>query len=251
MKISTTATLLLLACQTALGNDWGPLIQPSDKITLAEIQCAEGKNKYRSLQRFVFRNDHEDARFVFAPGIEKWRLSLKINNQQYLSHVYSDQNLSMGVIAVYAKDLNNDHLTDYVVELENGGFCGLNAGHTQILLILPQNEGNPIIQSFWTYGTIKDTFVDLDHNGSAEVIVTDLYSLASKHNYWVHDRYELNGTALVPARTNVWPVWVWFTETENHKNTSHFTRAEKDAMWTEWLNDRISPVIETAVLRCW
>ncbi|QHI69278.1 hypothetical protein [Tichowtungia aerotolerans] len=137
------------------------------------------------------------------------------------------------------------------MELENGGFGGLNAGLTQVLIILPQNEGDPTIHSFWTYANIKDTFVDLDHDGSAEVIITDLYSRASKHNYWVHDRYELNGTALIPVRTNDWPVWVWFTEKENHQSTSHFTRAEKDAMWAEWLGDRTIPVVETAELRRW
>ncbi len=63
-----------------------------------------------------------------------------------------------------------------------------------------------------------------------------------EHSYWVYDRYEIIGTELVPVRTNDWPVWIWHTYKENQRNTSHFTRAEKDEMW----GDR--SVIKTATL---
>ena len=159
----------------------------------------------------------------------------------------------MGVAEVYARDLNGDSTTDFIVELVNGGFNGLSSDLTQVLVILPRSEGCPVVHMFWTYGDIADDFVALDQDGCIEVIITDLQQASTTgldHSYWIHDRYELNCTNLIPVRTNDWPVWVWFSKEENHQNSTHFSRAEKDAMWTEWLGGKTS-VVETVELEEW
>ena len=130
----------------------------------------------------------------------------------------------------YTADLNSDNSPDYVILTYSGG-CGLAAEKTWITFLLSSRTGYRST-SVVCYDAETADFVAI--KGWAYLVHTSfVYGPVSKdgrqHNYWVYNLLSFSGTELVLAndRDRRFPKWVWYSFSENHRDTDQLTLAQR------------------------
>lgn len=245
--------LLWLPCVTVLGfpDEHGPFSHKPEPQALAKaVDTASNYShpeatydSFESITKYTVTNSNETITFSVTCSSNQWSMTIQKGTQEYEPYLYSEAyGFGGGSISeIYATDLNRDKSADFIIPLYNGGFCGLNAGLNEVMVILSRKDEAPVAQTYWTYSFSAEDIVDLDRDGKAEIIVSSHTQEEAKdgkvHSYWVYDRHEIQGTELKPIRTEEWPIWVWHTFKENHQNTTHFTRNQKNTLWAKYLQE--------------
>ena len=129
---------------------------------------------------------------------------------------------------VYSCDLNGDRQPDFIVNVWSGG-CGLAADGSEVTFLLSSNDG--YIYSFGTYDLVR-----FKPHGPVYFIFNDLIDSGGEktrdgrdHNFWVYNLYRIDGSQFVPADADQtgFPKWVWYTNKDNHDETTQLTREQK------------------------
>jgi hypothetical protein len=129
--------------------------------------------------------------------------------------------------AVYRVDLDKNGLEDFIIFYSYRG-CGLAASADKVEIFLKKQGGEYQKISYDVMSAGIEDFIDLNHDGQYEVIITDFYS-GKKHNYFTYSIYEFKDYKLVNAdlKFSGFPKFVWITYKPNDKDTTHLTDDEK------------------------
>ena len=269
----TAAAVLLLAglAATALGYplDYGPF-QPGHEpaaMTLAACELvqnikAEGGSASRTGQRKAETEDVQNSdgavREYRLPAIKPgrkpitlamcgapngWVINLRDAQGQRLLPVPITNSMTSSQVEVFACDLNGDGQPDFIVNVWSGG-CGLAAEGSEVTFLLSGKDGYHAT-SFFLYDFGKQDLVRFKAGGPVYFIFNDLIGSGGEktrdwreHNFWVYDLYRIEGGRFVPADADQlgFPKWVWFTNKDNHEETTQLSQAQK----TRLLMKRIS-----------
>lgn len=131
--------------------------------------------------------------------------------------------------SVYQADLDKNGLKDFIIfySYREDGF---GAFRDKVEIFLKKKQGAYRKISYDTYSAGLEDFVDLNKDGKFEVIITDFYG-GSKHNYFTYNIYKISNYKLVNADNQFegFPMFIWFTDKGNDKDTSHLTQEERRA----------------------
>ncbi len=150
------------------------------------------------------------------------------NPQLYTNSMTSSQ------MEVFSCDLNGDNLPDFIVNVWSGG-VGLAAEGTEVTFLL-SSKGGYRATSFYMYSFGKEDLVQFKARGPVNFILNDLIgsdgektSDGRDHNFWVYELYRIDGTRFTPADVDQpgFPKWVWFTNKDNHQETTQLSQEQK------------------------
>ncbi len=178
-----------------------------------------GPMEYRSADKKIYAKVEEPSFRVVKFLLKDGDLVLATNNTTADDPPYP--------YAVYQIDLNGDGLSDFVVFWNYRG-NGLSGNDDRVELYLKKKDGGYQKIAFDTTVSGLENFVDLNHDGRYEVIISGWYNY-NLHSYVTHSIYEFNGTKLVnaDAKFQGFPKFIWFTKKPNDKQTTHLTADEK------------------------
>ena len=141
---------------------------------------------------------------------------------------------------VFSCDLNRDNLPDFIVNVWSGG-TGLAAVGTEVTLLLSSKAGYRAA-SFYLYSFGEEDLVQFKAGGPVYFILNDLISSngektrdGHEHNFWVYELYRIDGTRLIPSDADHpgFPKWVWYTNKDNHEETSQLLQEQKTKLLKE------------------
>lgn len=129
--------------------------------------------------------------------------------------------------SVYQLDLDKNGLNDFIVFYNYRG-NGLASQKDKVDIFLKKKNSSYVKISFDTFSSGLEDFVDLNNNGSYEVIITDLFR-GDKHNYFSYSIYKLKDYRLVNADNQFkdFPKFVWITYKANDKDTTHLISKDR------------------------
>ncbi len=185
------------------------------------VNLWEGPTEYRSVDKKIYAKVEEPSFRVVSLLLKDGDLVLAANNKRPEDPPYP--------YAVYQIDLNGDGLNDFIVFWNYRG-NGLAATDDRVEIFLRRKDGGYQKITFDTIGAGLDNFVDLNHDGKYEIIVSRWCNYQS-HTYAAHSIYEFEGTKLINAyiKFDGFPKFIWFTNKLNDKETKHLTAKEKAA----------------------
>jgi len=135
---------------------------------------------------------------------------------------------------VFSCELNKDGLPDFIVNVWSGG-TGLAMLGSEVTFLVSSKEGYQAT-SFYLFSFGKEDLVQFRAGGPVYFILNDLISNDEEktldgrdHNFWVYELYRIDGARFVPADADEsgFPKWVWFTDRENHEETTQLTSEQK------------------------
>jgi hypothetical protein len=199
----------------------------SSKHLEAEPVVSHDKSEYKSKDGMVYaRLKDANNTLDFLLKEDKTVLVFQKDREMSIPH------------AVYSVDLDKNGLKDFIVIYNYRG-VGLEGYHDKVDIFLKRNDGKFQKISYDTMSAGLEDFIDLNKDGEFEIIITDVYS-DKKHSYFTYNIYEINSYRLTNADSKFkgFPKFVWMTNKENDKSTTHLTKAEK-AMHTNQKNSSI------------
>ena len=137
---------------------------------------------------------------------------------------------------VYWTDIDNNGFNDFIVISPYMG-NGLAATIVQVDIYLNSKEQYVHIQYDTMFGGMVN-FVDIDDDGTYEIIITDVCSGEYKdkpHNYFYYNIYSVDNYKLVNADNSFegFPKFIWMTNNPNDKDTIHLTQKERQKHTSE------------------
>ncbi len=128
---------------------------------------------------------------------------------------------------IYEADIDANGLNDCIIFSSYQG-NGLAAYNDRVEIFLQYPNDKYIGIQYDTLSAGLEDFVDLDHDGDFEIIITGFYS-GKEHNYFTYSVYELVEGRLVNADSKYmgFPKFVWYTYKPNDKDTSHLSNEER------------------------
>ena len=163
-----------------------------------------------------------------------WKINLRDAQDSSLMPVTFTNRMTSYEIEVFCCDLNGDQQPDFIVNIGSGG-CGLAAVLSEVTFLLSAKEGYRAT-SFSQYSFGKEDLVRFQKNGPAYFISNDLISNDGEktrdgrdHYFWVYQLHRLAGDRFVPADAEQagFPKWVWFTNRDNHDETTQLSQEQK------------------------
>ncbi len=149
----------------------------------------------------------------------------------------------LGVCA-YTADLNGDRTDDFVISTWSGG-CGLGACNYDRAFVLSEARGYRV-SAIPSMCPGPEDFVILRQRGQCHVINTHfVYGGNEKtkdgrpHNFWVYNLLRIEGSRLLLADRDDsrFPKWVWYTDKDNHAETTQLTTEQKRRAWSPKIED--------------
>ena len=95
------------------------------------------------------------------------------------------------------------------------------------------------VHNVYGYALGQEDFVRFAKNGARYFMGNTLIHSGNEptkdgkpHNFWVYRLYRFDGGRLVPADTDhpMFPKWVWYTDAENHAETTQLTKEQKERL---------------------
>jgi hypothetical protein len=135
---------------------------------------------------------------------------------------------------IYHVDINGDGQKDFVV-LMTYMAMGMSFLHERVEIFLKKKEGGYQQIAYDAVAVSINDFIDLDHDGKCEVIITGFYQQdgtkqdGRTHSYFSYDVYEFDGYRLKNAdkKYQGFPKFVWFTERPNDQDSDKVTLKER------------------------
>lgn len=163
-----------------------------------------------------------------------WKINLHDTVGGSLMAVWFTNGMTSSEIEVFSWDLNGDQQPDFIVNIGSGG-CGLAAVLSEVTFLVSAKDGYRAT-SFNQYSFGKEDLVRFQDHGPIYFISNDLIGNDGEktrdgrdHNFWVYQLHRLAGDRFVPANADQpgFPKWVWFTNRDNHDETTQLTRQQK------------------------
>lgn len=166
-----------------------------------------------------------------------WKINLRDAQGKNLLPVPFTNSMATDQMEVYSCDLNGDGQPDFIVNVWSGG-CGLAADGSEVTFLLSSNDGYHAA-SFYLYSFGNKDLVRFKPQGPVYFIFNDLIGSdgektrdGREHNFWVYNLDRIAGNQFIPADAEQpgFPKWVWFTNKENHEETTQLMQEQKSRL---------------------
>ncbi len=163
-----------------------------------------------------------------------WAINLHDAQGQNLMPVSFTNSMTSSQMEVSGCDLNGDGQPDFIVNIWSGG-CGLAADGSEVTFLLSSKDGYRAA-SFYLYAFGNEDLVRFKPQGPVYFLFNDLIGSdgektrdGREHNFWVYKLKRIDGVRIVPADADQpgFPKWVWFTNKDNHEETTQLTQEQK------------------------
>ena len=217
-----------------------PASPPLFKCRLIAEQTPAGDNIDGALRRYrpaAVGKVQAQTTLVLLGTTNGWIISLIGAGGRNLLPTTVTNSMTRCEMQVFSCDLNKDGLPDFIVNVWSGG-VGLAFLRTEVTFLLSSKEGYRAA-SFYLYEFGKEDLVQFRAGGPVYFILNDLLGSDGEktldgrsHNFWVYQLYRIDGTRFVPAAADQpgFPKWVWYTDRDNHKETTQLTSEQKDRL---------------------
>lgn len=166
-----------------------------------------------------------------------WEINLRDAQDRNLMPASFTNRMTTSQMEVFSGDLNGDGEPDFIVNVWSGG-CGLAADGSEVTFLLSSKDGYRAT-SFYLYAFGHKDLVRFKPAGPVYFIFNDLISSDGEktrdgraHNFWVYDLLRIDGNRFVPANAERpgFPKWIWFTNRDNHTETTQLSQAQKNRL---------------------
>ena len=217
-----------------------PASPPLFKCKLIAEQTPAGDSIDGALRRYrpaAVGKVQAQTKLVLLGTTNGWIISLIGAGGRNLLPTTVTNSMTRCEMEVFSCDLNKDGLPDFIVNVWSGG-VGLAFFGTEVTFLLSSKVGYRAA-SFYLYGLGKEDLVQFRAGGPVYFILNDLLGSDGEktldgrtHNFWVYQLYRIDGTRFVPAAADQpgFPKWVWYTDRDNHKETTQLTSEQKDRL---------------------
>ncbi|MEI6396284.1 MAG: hypothetical protein WCT12_34915 [Verrucomicrobiota bacterium] len=217
-----------------------PASPPLFKCKLIAEQTPAGDSIDGALRRYrpaAVGKVQAQTKLVLLGTTNGWIISLIGAGGRNLLPTTVTNSMTRCEMEVFSCDLNKDGLPDFIVNVWSGG-VGLAFFGTEVTFLLSSKVGYRAA-SFYLYGFGKEDLVQFRAGGPVYFILNDLLGSDDEktldgrsHNFWVYQLYRIDGTRFVPAAADQpgFPKWVWYTDRDNHKETTQLTSEQKDRL---------------------
>lgn len=172
-------------------------------------------------------------RRIEHPNGDKWEIKVIDRNGTPISDPATND-MPTCYIRVFAVDLNQDGVPDFMVNIWSDG-CGLAAtGSTHTFLL--SEKGRFKATSFYSHDFGAEDIIRLKPDGPWYYIQNDLLGNGDEktrdgrdHSFWVYQLYRFSGGKMVESNKDDarFPKWIWYTYKANHKETDQLTAEQK------------------------
>ena len=163
-----------------------------------------------------------------------WEINLRdVRGGNLLPAPFTNR-MTSSQMEVFSCDLNGDGQPDLIVNVWSGG-CGLAADGSEVTFLLSSKDGYRAT-SFYLYSFGNKDLVRFKPQGPVYFIFNDLIGSDGEktrdgraHNFWVYDLLRIDGNRFIPANAEQpgFPKWIWFTNQDNHKETTQLSQEQK------------------------
>ena len=169
-----------------------------------------------------------------------WEIKLRDDHGKNLLPGPFTNSMTTDQMDVFSGDLNGDGQTDFIINVWSGG-CGLAAEGSEVTFLL-SGKGGYRATSFYLYGFGKQDVVRFKADGPVYFIFNDLIASdgektrdGREHNFWVYNLHRIDGNRFILANADRpgFPKWVWYTNKENHEETTQLTQEQKNRLLIE------------------
>ncbi len=214
-----------------------PASPPRFKCKLIAEQTSPGDNIDGALRRYrpaAVGKVQAQTKLVLRGTTNGWIISLIGAGGRNLLPTTVTNSMTRSEMEVFSCDLNKDGLPDFIVNVWSGG-TGLAFFGTEVTFLLSSKEGYRAA-SFYLFSFGKEDLVQFKAGGPVYFILNDLMSSDGEktldgrdHNFWVYELYRIDRASFVPANADRpdFPKWVWFSNRDNHEETTQLTSQQK------------------------
>jgi hypothetical protein len=166
-----------------------------------------------------------------------WVINLRDAQGRNLMPAPFTNRMTSSQMEVFSCDLNGDSQPDFIVNVWSGG-CGLAAEGSEVTFLLSGKDGYRAA-SFYLYAFGNQDLVRFKAQGPVYFIFNDLIGSSGEktrdgreHNFWVYELNRIDGNRIIPADANQpgFPKWVWFTNHDNHTETTQLSQVQKTSL---------------------
>jgi hypothetical protein len=211
-----------------------------DKCELAhEIKPAgdEIDGAIRSYRLTVGEPSRKQIELALRGTTNGWEINLRDAQGRNLLPASFTNRMTTSQMEVFSCDLNGDGQPDFIVNVWSGG-CGLAADGSEVTFLLSSKDGYRAA-SFYLYAFGTKDLVRFKPQEPVYFIFNDLIGSdgektrdGREHNFWVYDLLRLDGNRFVPANADQpgFPKWIWFTNKDNHEETTQLSPEQKNRL---------------------
>ena len=166
-----------------------------------------------------------------------WEIKLRDAHGKNLLPRPITNSMTTDQMEVYSCDLNGDSQPDFIINVWSGG-CGLAAEGSEVTFLL-SGKGGYRASSFYLFDFGKQDLVRFKPQGPVYFVFNNLISSAGEktrdgreHNFWVYNLHRIDENRFIPADADQpeFPKWVWYTNRENHEETTQLTHKQKNRL---------------------
>ncbi|MEI6074424.1 MAG: hypothetical protein WCS94_02545 [Verrucomicrobiota bacterium] len=248
--VTTVAFLLLgfaadlLAYPTSYGPfppGHEPAAMPLEKCALARDVKPTATNDFQNPDGVIreYRlpaagSDQNQITLALRGTTNGWEIKLRDGHGKNLLPGSFTNSMTTEQMEVYSCDLNGDGQPDFIVNVWSGG-CGLAAEGSEVTFLLSGKAGYRAT-SFYLFDFGKQDLIRFKTDGPVYFIFNDLIGSGGEktrdgrdHNFWVYQLHRIDGNRFIPADADQpgFPKWVWYTNKENHEETTQLTQEQK------------------------
>ena len=223
----------------------GPFRTGQEPAAIARNQCELVRNEtspsgkiageVRQYRPRGTRKDQDQITVALLGTARGWMIEVRDAQGKSLMLAPATNSMTTSQIEVSSCELNQDGLTDFIVNVWSGG-TGLAMDGSEVTLLLSSKEGYRAT-SFYLYSLGEKDLVQFKSHGPVYFILNDLISSDGEktrdgrnHHFWVYELYRIDGTRLTPADADQpgFPKWVWYTNEDNHEETTQLSQEQKN-----------------------
>ena len=254
MHVKLYAAIAMILLYSALGTKvlgyptrYGPFpagqeptcltLNKCDLIHDAKSKTGDTDGEVRQYRIHATESGQKQITLALRGSTNGWELDLRDARAKSLMLTPFTNGMTSSQMEVFSCDLNGDGQPDFIVNVWSGG-TGIAMDSSEVTFLLSSKMGCRAT-SFIVYSFGKEDLVRFKPNGPVYFISNDLITSDDEktrdrrlHNFWVYELKRINGTQFIPADSDQagFPKWVWFTDRENHEETTQLSQEQKNRL---------------------
>ena len=205
-----------------------------DLVHVDKSKTGDTDGEVRQYRIHATESGQKQITLALRESTNGWAIDLRDAQGKSLMLASFTNGMTSSQMEVFSCDLNGDGQPDFIVNIWSGG-TGIAMDSSEVTFLLSSKNGYQAT-SFFMYSFGKEDLIRFKPNGPVYFISNDLISSDDEtihdgrlHNFWVYELKRIDGTHFIPADADRpgFPKWVWFTDKENHGETTQLSEEQK------------------------